>query len=87
MTLFKECNNKNLCKTLPLQGGGQGGGGINRGRRGEVIFSRKENYYVFMDLLKKVVDKYNVRLVKGAIRALHEYEEYKFHFNGGARTS
>ena len=34
---------------------------MNRGRRGEVIFSRKEDYYVFMDLLKEVVDKYNVR--------------------------
>lgn len=40
---------------------------MNRGRRGEVIFSRKEDYYVFMDLLKQVVDKYNVKLVKGAI--------------------
>lgn len=34
---------------------------MNRGRRSEVIFFRKENYYVFMDLLKEVVDKHNVR--------------------------
>ena len=40
---------------------------MNRGKRGEVIFSRKEDYYVFMDLLKEVVHKYNVKLVKGAI--------------------
>jgi len=40
---------------------------MNTGRRGEEIFSRKEDYYVFMDLLKEVVDKYDVRLVKGAI--------------------
>jgi phage-related protein len=35
---------------------------MNRGRRSEVIFSRKEDYYVFMDLLKEVVDKYNVKI-------------------------
>jgi hypothetical protein len=40
---------------------------MNRGRRGEVIFSRKEDYYVFMDLLKEVVDKYNVKFMKAAI--------------------
>ena len=37
---------------------------MNRGRRGEVISSRKEDYYVFMDLLKEVVDKYNVKISK-----------------------
>ena len=35
---------------------------MNRGRRSEVILSRKEDYYVFMDLLKEVVDKYNVKI-------------------------
>ena len=40
---------------------------MNRGRRSEVIFSRKEDYYVFTDLLKGVVDKYDVKLMKGAI--------------------
>jgi hypothetical protein len=35
---------------------------MNRGRRSEVIFSRKEDHYVFMDLLKEVVDKYNVKI-------------------------
>ncbi len=35
---------------------------MNRGRRSEVIFSRKEDYYVFTDLLKEVADKYNVKI-------------------------
>jgi hypothetical protein len=35
---------------------------MNRGRRSEVIFSRKEDYYVFTDLLKEVVDKYDVKI-------------------------
>jgi len=40
---------------------------MNRGRRSEVIFSRKEDCYIFMDLLKEVVDKYNVKFMKAAI--------------------
>ena len=40
---------------------------MNRGTRSEVIFSRKEDCYIFMDLLKEVVDKYNVKFMKAAI--------------------
>jgi len=35
---------------------------INRGRRSEGGFSRKEDYNVFMDLLKELVDKVDVRI-------------------------
>ena len=35
---------------------------MNRGRRGETIFSEKEDYSGFIDLLKEVVDVYNVRI-------------------------
>ena len=35
---------------------------MNRGRRGEVIFSGKNDYNAFIDLLKELVEIYNVKI-------------------------
>ena len=44
---------------------------MNRGRRGEVIFSKRLDYYLFADLLKDVVDLYNVRIVAYCLMPNH----------------
>ncbi len=35
---------------------------LNRGRRGESAFLEKQDYSVFIELLKEVVDMYKVRV-------------------------
>ena len=35
---------------------------MNRGRRGESVFREKQDYVVFVELLKEVVDLYKVRV-------------------------
>jgi hypothetical protein len=35
---------------------------MNRGRRGESVFLDKQDYSMFVDLLKEVVDMYKVRV-------------------------
>jgi REP element-mobilizing transposase RayT len=35
---------------------------MNRGRRSENIFTEKNNYYIFIDLLKELVEDYNIKI-------------------------
>ncbi len=44
---------------------------MNRGRRGEVIFSQRVDYYLFIDLLKDMVDLYNARIVAYCLMPNH----------------
>jgi putative transposase len=39
---------------------------MNRGKRGENLFTDKEDYYAFIELLKDCVDMWNVRVVADA---------------------
>ncbi len=44
---------------------------MNRGRRGDEIFARKNDYEVFIDLLKDLVDVYNVRVAAYCLMSNH----------------
>jgi len=35
---------------------------MNRGRRGDVIFCEDKDYVTFIDLLKEIVEDYNVKV-------------------------
>ena len=43
----------------------------NRGRRGEEIFTAKNDYNVFIDLLKELVDDYNVKIATYCLISNH----------------
>jgi hypothetical protein len=47
---------------------------MNRGSRGEAIFSQKADCSVFIDLLKEVVDVYNVGIVDRDVGSKATYE-------------
>jgi len=36
---------------------------MNRGRRGDLIFKDKGDYYAFIDLLKDCIEMWNIRVV------------------------
>ena len=38
---------------------------MNRGRRGEEIFTGKNDYNAFIELLKELVEDYNVKIADG----------------------
>jgi putative transposase len=44
---------------------------MNRGRRGETVFSEKEDYYVFIRLLKELVDVYNLKIAAYCLVSSH----------------
>jgi len=44
---------------------------MNRGKRGENIFTDKEDYYAFIELLKDCVDMWNVRVVAYCLMGTH----------------
>jgi REP element-mobilizing transposase RayT len=44
---------------------------MNRGRRGETVFSGKEDYYVFIHLLKEAVCMYNVKIAAYCLMSNH----------------
>jgi len=44
---------------------------MNRGRRGEEIFTRKNDYTVFIDLIKELVEDYNVKIAAYCLMPNH----------------
>ena len=44
---------------------------MNRGRRGEEIFTGKNDYTVFIELLKELVEDYNVKIAAYCLMTNH----------------
>jgi len=44
---------------------------MNRGRRGEFIFRKKEDHFAFIDLLKETVDMWNLRVAAYCLMSSH----------------
>jgi len=44
---------------------------MNRGRRGEKIFSTKEDYWSFIDLLKELAEVFNVKVAAYCLMSNH----------------
>ncbi len=44
---------------------------MNRGRRGEAIFSGKDDYDVFIDLLKELVEVFNIKIAAYCLMSSH----------------
>ena len=44
---------------------------MNRGRRGEEIFTRKSDYTAFIDLLKELVENYNIKIAAYSLLSNH----------------
>ena len=44
---------------------------MNRGRGGESIFRKKEDYFAFIDLLKETVEMWNLRVAAYCLMSSH----------------
>ncbi len=44
---------------------------MNRGRRGEKIFTAKEDYWSFVDLLEELNEVFNVKIAAYCLKANH----------------
>jgi REP element-mobilizing transposase RayT len=44
---------------------------MNRGRRGEKVFEGKNDYNAFIDLLKELVEDYNVKIAAYCLLSNH----------------
>jgi putative transposase len=44
---------------------------MNRGRRGEKIFERKNDYFNFVDVLKELVEDYNLKVAAYSLLPNH----------------